>query len=217
MGKETTGNNIRVIFKRKGEKQVLEKREFLKNLDELFNMAFEAHSNYEIWWIYVNEIDRAKYLHVLIRYKEFFETMGNANITTIVIALYKLFDKHPKTLNINKIIEDAEKHKFIDSASKTTLNGLINKAKPLWKKITILRSNLYAHRREMLTVKQIYKIAQITPNEIKELMELGLQILNFMRLKMGMKSERKFEDFTSRDTHRVLEALGLIESKKTNG
>ncbi len=178
----------------------------LKNLDELFRIIFDARSNYEIWWIYVSKEGRDEYFKVFLHYKEFFETSAYAHISMVAVSLYKLFETRDDTVNFKNIINDALGLKIVDDADMQKLNPAIEKAKTIWIKINQLRSYLFAHRAKELTVKEIYNNANLTPDQIKELTELSLEILNYVAVKAGQK-ERKFESFTLRDTHRLLKTL----------
>lgn len=209
--RENTLESIRLVIAGKSNRIIPEG--FIENLEDLFKILFEAYSNYEIWWIHVNKDDRSKYFFTKLRYKDFFETVAYANITAMIIALYKLFDKNKKSLSLRKIIRDAQKLKIIEEAGVNTLNRSVEKVDSIWSKVMILRSNLFAHRSDTLTVNEIYKKAKITPNQMKELMEVALEILNSICLKTD-KSKRRFEDFVARDTYNVLNALKYIETKR---
>ncbi|MCG2706345.1 MAG: hypothetical protein L6254_02205 [Candidatus Omnitrophica bacterium] len=124
----------------------------------------------------------------------------------VVVSLYKLFEKRKDTVNFKNIIKDALRLKIINDADIQKLNPTIEKAKTIWIKINQLRSYLFAHRTKELTVEDIYKKANIKPDEIKELTDLSLEILNYIALKAGQK-KHKFESFTLRDTHRLFKTL----------
>jgi len=209
MVKHCSDEITKLIFSRNRKALSQEMGAFLEQLNILFEILFNARSNYDVWWIYVNKDDRLKYFRVQFHYKEFFETIGRANITTVIIELYKLFDKSNKALSLNKIIKDAQRINIIDKKDFDKLREIMRQAESLWKKIAILRSNLFAHRSKIDTKKEIYRIANITPNQIKELTELGLEILNYIMVKSG-KRERQFEAFIVRDTYNVFDGLKLV-------
>ncbi len=185
---------------------------FIKNLDELFQIIFDARANYEIWWIYISKEGRKEYFKIFLHYKEFFETSGYAYISMVAVSLYKLFETRDDTVNFKNIMNDALRLNIVDDADIQKLTPTIEKAKTIWIKINQLRSYLFAHRAKELTVEEIYKNANITPDEIKELTDLSLEILNYIALKAGQK-ERKFEGFTLRDTHRLFKTLMNSYSK----
>lgn len=179
---------------------------FLKNLDELFRIILDGRSNYEIWWIYISKEGRDEYFKVFLHYKEYFETSAYAHISMAAISLYKLFETRDDTVNFKNIINDALVLKIIDAVDTQKLNPTIEKAKTIWIKINQLRSYLFAHRAKELTVEEIYNNANLTPDQIKELAELSLEILNYIA-KRAKQKERQFESFTLRDTYRLLKTL----------
>lgn len=181
-------------------------QKFLKNLDELFRIIFDARSNYEIWWIYISKDGRDKYFKIFLHFKEFFEICGYALISMVTVSLYKLFETRDDTVNFKNITNDALRLKIIGDADMQKLTPTIERARAIWIKINQLRSYLFAHRAKELTVEEIYKNANITSDEIKKLTDLSLEILNYIALKAGQK-EREFEGFILRDTHRLLKTL----------
>jgi len=179
---------------------------FLNNLEKLYRITFDARSNYEIWWIYISKEGRKSYLKIYRHFKEFFETTGYAHISMITVSLYKLFETIDDTVNFKNIIKQAQELGIITDVDLETLKPTLDKAKNIWIKVNQLRSYLFAHRVKDLTVEEIYDKAKITPNQIRDLTDLSLEILNFIAVKAG-KKERKFEDWTIRDTYRLLETL----------
>ena len=192
------------VFDKKGRIRA-ENKKALTDLRELKRILFEAQGCYELWWTYLQVKSKTEYFHVLLNFKDFFEITARAYISNLVISLYKLYDGGNKVLNIGSLIKETEN--ILDSNEKQHIQGLMNKAKPIWGKVAKLRSNLFAHRSNQLTRDEIYKMAQITPNQLRDLIDLSLEILNVISAKLH-EPIGKFEHLEGKDMNKILTALG---------
>jgi len=196
----------KTVFLRKGQSYSPEKETLANDLKELFSIIEDAHYSYEIWWILINRDGRKKYFRAMLHYKEFFEPVARSTLTSMAVALFKLYEYKNNRLSFNKVLKEVQELKLIDNKLNKKLKRKIKEANAIWKKICILRHNLLAHRHYKLTKTEIYKIAEITPNQIKRLIELSLKIFNTLWTRSNNKP-KKIEPVASRDTHRVLETL----------
>jgi len=202
--------SISLIFSKTNRKYFLEKKKFKNNLRELFLIIQDAHYSYEIWWILIGKDGRMQHFKTFLYFKEFFEPVAKANLTAMIIALFKLYEEKEKTLNFTKLLKDAENLKLIDSLQNLKLQRKLLEAKKIWKKICILRHNLLAHRNYIMTKEEIYKLARLTPNQAKRLIDLSLKIFNTMWMKIE-KYPKRIDEFTSRDTINLLKCLKIIK------
>lgn len=172
------------------------------NLEELFDIIKDAHEAYEIWWLLVSLEGRKQYAKVMFNYRYFFECIARSTLTLIIISLYKLYDKEDK-LSLTTMLKGLE----LDLSSNKKLSNRISEAKILWKKICILRHNLLAHRSIKLTRQEIYKKADLKPNQIKRLIRVSEIILNNLWA-ISKNSHKQLNEYVYLDAHHVLEKLG---------
>ncbi len=150
------------------------------NNNELFYILNTAYFNYQSWWILVGP-DRPKYVRILNNYNLYFRTVIHSHLTTLIISLYKIFDKRKDSYNIKRLIKIAKND---DSFTKDELNILDKKfdsAIEIWEKVRILRHKYYAHLKYDLTPNKIYKEAKIKPDEFLELIMQSYDIFNIIR------------------------------------
>ncbi len=62
-----------------------------------------------------------------------------------------------------------------------------------------------------MTKEEIYKLAKITPNQFKRMIVLSIKIFNTIWMKIE-KHPNRIDDFTARDTLRVLKALKDVDA-----
>ena len=176
-----------------------------QKLDILVQLVLRARTFFDLWWIYEGAPTRPKYLPAMDCYSEFFRFVSHAQQVAYTIYLCQIFEDRPKTLNIMNVVDEAKNRKlstgYIATAEKALQEGL-----PIWKKMVIVRSNLFAHRSASLSYKRAFEMASITPDEIRHLAELGLEAINSLRTGIGQKNY-KFSTLPGKDLKGLLEEI----------
>jgi hypothetical protein len=189
------------------------KDEAEKYITALANTIESASLHFDIWWVYKEQESRLKYVDTLNNYLNFFQTSLQAHFISIVIELYKIFETRKETINFSRLIKLIARDNLLepDTLSKIQANKKV--IKDLWRKIAILRSELFAHISIDLSYNEIFQKADITPNQLKDLIEKSKNLLNQI-LESLDKNTYSFELEATEDTVRVLENLKHI--KKNN-
>jgi len=146
-------------------------------IEKLSGIVYTAKSSYEIWWILVGP-ERPKYVNTLNQYLSFFSPTIDAHDHTLIISLFKLFDKGKQTMNIHRLIKLVKKDDIISNSDFSEIEEKYNRALVIWEKVKILRNKYYAHQAFDLNIKELYRQAKITPDEFKELIDLTTNIMN---------------------------------------
>lgn len=176
-----------------------------QKLDILVQLVLRARIFFDLWWIYESSQTRPKYLPAMNRYPEFFRFDSHAQEVAYTIYLCHIFEDDSKTLNIPNVVKEAKARGlsagYITVAEKALKDGL-----PIWKKLVIIRSNLFAHRSASLSYSGAFKKASITPNEIRRLAELGLEAINSLRTALAQK-DYGFSALSGKDLKELLEEI----------
>ncbi len=199
----------KIVFVKPGEKYCPEKEKFKNDLNELFPIIQDAHYSYQIWWILICKEGRKEYLETYLQFKEFFEPVARANLTAMIIALFKLYEEKDNRLSIPKLLRTAKALRLVNPCINKKFRQKMSEAKKIWGKICILRHNFLAHHNYFLTKKEIYKLAKITPNQIKRLIDLSVKIFNTLWMQIE-KYPKGIDDSTSKDTLKMLEVLKAL-------
>lgn len=144
---------------------------------KLSNVIIAANLSYEIWWE-LSGPNRPKYVDILNDYLSFWSSTISAHFTSLIILLYKLYDRNPKTLSFNRLFKLIKKHNIFTDNEYMILISKLEQAKIIWEKIKILRNEYYAHLSYEADTVKIYKKAEIKPNQFKELINLSKDIIN---------------------------------------
>jgi hypothetical protein len=97
----------------------------------------------------------------------------------------------------------------------TGLKRRINTLTPIWKKVSIIRNNVFGHRNAGLAVQEAFRRAAVTPNQLRAQIKKTADLLNAISLELD-GSWHAFNLRGTEDTRRVLAALKKIRSSRSN-
>jgi hypothetical protein len=138
-----------------------------------------ASASYDIWWIYKGESTRD--LEAMNNFPTFFRYDEEAHFRNMIVSLYSLYDKQPRTITIKSLIHELDREA----------------AKPIWrkyrtvhdavKKITHLRHNVIAHGNADESYADIFKNAGLKPDDLKSLITDSLALLTMIADAIGVE------------------------------
>lgn len=148
-------------------------------ISELRHTITVAGLNYEIWWVYKSKNTRPTYVETMNRYSLFFQTSIHAHFVALLVELYRLYETRDDTFNIPSLLKMLREQGRLPDATLKLLEGVYtNEAKSLWVRVNILRNKAFGHRSVAHTVEEVFKEAGITPNELRDLVEVTKKLLN---------------------------------------
>lgn len=181
-----------------------------KYINGISNTITSASLHFDVWWVYKEKDSRAKYVDVMNEYLNFFTTSLQAHFLSTIVELYKLFESRSDTVNFPRLIKLLRDNRILEPKIQLRVEEERASLAILWKKIAILRSELFAHTSIDLTYRQVFKKAGITPNNIKDLIERSKNLLN--EISEGLeKNTYIFDIKATDDTIRVLDDLMSIK------
>ena len=86
------------------------------------------------------------------------------------------------------------------------VSSLLSSAKPIAKKVAILRNNAIAHRTISLSYNDVFKLANVTPGELRDVTDIALKITNRLLLSCGLQDQH-FTDMPRQDAVTMMTAL----------
>lgn len=185
---------------------IQDKEDIARNIDELTEAVNDASLNYDIWWVYNAIGSRERYIDALRKYPLFFQASIDAHFIALLVALYRIFETRRDTINVSGLITMVENAGALPVSERSELDKLHRAAKPLWRKVSIIRSEIFAHRTKGSTPEKSFARAGLSPNEIKNLIDLSKKIVNLLSQAFD-RSTFAFNLSAEADTRRLLEAL----------
>jgi len=183
----------------------------MKNLQEnyikpLALIIRSASFHFDIWWVYKEKNSRSKYLEVLREYPQFFNNSLEAHFLAMVVELYKLFETRKDTVNFPTLIGVIRQDKLLDKKLLGEVESSLTALKPIWVKITVLRSELFAHTALAGLYQKGFQKANVTPKHIKDLIEGAKKLLNLISDGVD-RNTYSFEQQATTATVRILDGL----------
>lgn len=171
---------------------------------ELRHTTSVAGLNYEIWWVYKSKNTRPAYVDAMNRYTLFFQTSIHAHFVALLVELFRLYEKRRDTFNIPSLLRILKKEARLPPDKLGQLEGIYTgEAKPLWVKVNILRNKAFGHRSVAHTIEEVFREAGITPNDLRDLVEVTKRLLNELT-KAWDNSNHAFNLGSRDDTLRLL-------------
>lgn len=177
-----------------------------ETLKELQQAAIAAGLHHEIWWVFRGKDTRPKYIDVINRFVSYFRASISAHFIAMLVALYRLYETRKDTHNIPILLDRLEADRSLAKADIDLLRARYASAKPIWIKVAILRNEVFGHRAMDTDVDKAFEKADVTPDELKELVDTTKSLLNELTLKLS-DSTHAFNLSATRDTTNLLEAL----------
>jgi hypothetical protein len=94
-----------------------------------------------------------------------------------------------------------------------TVDALLVEAKSIADKVTILRHKAFAHRSAHISYNDVFKMAAVRPDQLRDLTEIALKIANHLLLARGPRGQH-FTELPREAAEAMMKALGSHDSRK---
>lgn len=175
-------------------------------IEEIQKTVTVAGLNYEVWWTFKERESREKYVDTMNNYTMFFQTSIHAHFVALLVALYRLYENKRNTINIPQLQKLIKRHHPFPKETESKITETYDQANPLWKKVGILRNAAFGHRSNKLSVSEVFKKANVTPNELRDLWEITKKLMNQITHAWN-RSTHAFNLGAKEDTERLLSDL----------
>ena len=128
------------------------------------------------------------------------------------MALYRLYETRRDTFNIPSLLKIIRDPNVFPASVFEEVDKIYARARPLWVKVSVLRNEAFGHRILDLSVEDVFGKANVTRDELKELIDLTKQLMNTLSLAHD-DSTHAFNLDATRDTLRMLDVLKGLSRK----
>lgn len=176
-------------------------------LDRIGQHTVRARLFLDLWSYFSEEKTYHQIIDVMRDYNEFFRFAPHAFLATYIIYIAGIFERRNDTINLPLLISNSKKSSKISDRESAEIDRLILQAKPIADKITILRHNAFAHRNANVSYNDVFRQADVSPDQFRELTDLTLNIVNRLLQAHGMRNQY-FTDLPQRAAESMMVALG---------
>lgn len=181
-------------------------------VSELRQTVIVASLNFDVWWVFKSRDTRPLYADAMNRYLQFFTTSIHAHFVALLMALYRLYETRRDTFNIPSLLKIVRDPNVFPASVFEEVDKIYARARPLWVKVSVLRNEAFGHRILDLSVEDVFGKANVTRDELKELIDLTKQLMNTLSLAHD-DSTHAFNLDATRDTLRMLDDLKGLSRK----
>lgn len=175
-------------------------------IEDIIDTIIAADHNCDIWVIYKSKDTRPQFIDVMNCYLGFFSTSIHAHFVAMIIALYRLFETRQDTISFPQLIQLLEEKNRLSESARKEIGVLTEKAKPIWVKIGIVRSEVFAHSTNKRSAKESFKKAAINIRQFKDIIDLSKTIINLITQDYN-RSTHAFNLSAEHDTKCMLGSL----------
>ncbi len=158
-----------------------------ERLETAAQLVLRSRIFYDIWRFFEGAESRPAIIDTMHRYSEFFRFDPHAHFVAFIVHIAALLEKRNDTINLPSLAKEMKASGLISTQEAAKADALLGQAAPLASKVTILRSNLFAHRSAALSYSEAFKTADVTPNELRNLTDIALKIVNCLLMVRGLK------------------------------
>lgn len=149
------------------------------------NMALRTFIHLGLWRLTAGKEGRERHKNVLDDHWEHIRFLEHGQLFVAVVELHSLLDADKATINIPNLINEVEL-KFGDQSA---LREAYDNIRPSFEKLRILRNSVYAHRTRRKSYADMFKLAKITPDELKNISETCIKICNELKVQLGLSPD----------------------------
>jgi hypothetical protein len=182
-------------------------------IDRVAQHIIRARLFLDLWFYFEEDRSRREIIETMREYGEFFRFAPHACLVTYVVYIAGVFETRQDTISLVVLIREMKASGRLSGQDETAASSLVSSAKPIAKKVAILRNNAIAHRTVSMTYNDVFKLANVKPGELRDVTDTALKIANRLLLACGLQDQH-FTDMPRQDAARMMTALAKTDSRQ---
>lgn len=178
-----------------------------ERLDRIGQHIVRARLFLDLWFYFEEQNSRRKIINTMREYNEFFRFTPHAYLAAYVIYMAGVFDKTKGTISLAPLIREVKSKGRLKAHDAAVVEELLAKAKPMADKVLILRHKAFAHRSAHISYDDIFKMAAVTPDQLRDLTDIALKAANRLLLAFGLQ-DQYFTELPREAAEAMMQALG---------
>jgi hypothetical protein len=185
-----------------------------QRLDRIGQHIVRARLFLDLWFYFEERDSRRKIIDTMQEYNEFFRFTPHAYLVAYVIYMAGVFDKRRDTNSLARLIREVKSAGQLKAHDAAIVDALLTEAKPIADKVIILRHKAFAHRSAHLSYNDVFKMAAVKPDQLRDLTDITLKIANRLLLARGLQ-DQYFTELPREAAEAMMKALGSPDSKRS--
>ena len=185
-----------------------------QRLDRIGQHIVRARLFLDLWFYFEERDSRRKIIDTMREYNEFFRFTPHAYLTTYVIYMAGVFDKSKGTISLAPLIREVKAAGQLKANDAAIVDALLGKAKPIAEKVAMLRHKAFAHRSAHIAYDDVFKMAAVKPDQLRNLTDIALKITNRLLLARRLQ-DQYFTELPREAAEAMMKALGNPDSERS--
>jgi hypothetical protein len=160
-----------------------------ERLDRIGQHIVRGRLFFDLWFYFEERNSRGKIIETMLEYNEFFRFTPHAYFVTYVIYMAGVFDKRRDAISLAPLIREVKAAGTLNTNDAAIVDALLVEAKPVSDKVAILRHKAFAHRSAHISYNDVFKMAAVRPDQLRDLTEMALNIANRLLLARGLQDQ----------------------------
>lgn len=151
-----------------------DKLSLTERIEAAARMSTRAQIHFDLWWLTASREGRAEYAAIEDHW-EHLRFLQHGQLVAVVGEVHALLDADKRTISLPIIVDEIERHQRLNLAKARTALTL---ARPIFRKLRILRNNVFAHRTARKSYDAMFLDAGMTTDQLRQLIELCTEVTN---------------------------------------
>src|ERR1043166_5884530 len=160
----------------------------------------------DLWFYFEEKESQDKIIETMRDYNEFFRFTPHAYLLSYVIYIAGAFDKREDTISFIPVVRAMKADGHLSGEEGAKVDALLAEAKPIVEKVFILRHKAFAHRDADIPYNDVFKMAEVTPLQLRDLTKVALKIANRLLLARGLR-DQYFTELPRQAAEEMMKAL----------
>lgn len=167
---------------------------------------------YDAWWTLAGE-GSDNYNGIRLKFPTHFQLSRHAYLNLLIVTLYMTMENKRETINFVQLLKEVKTNSKFTQEHIKHIEEMLTEAKIIWSKISILRSNQFAHCNYDLSQNGVFEKANIKPNEFKLFINQLEKMLNYIT-RIYNKSSHAFNSDHTFSTRQFMDYLLAQERRE---
>lgn len=185
-----------------------------QRLDRVGQHVVRARLFLDLWFYFEEQESRRKIIDIMEEYNEFFRFTPHAYLTTYVVYMAGVFDKRKGTISLAPLLREVKATGQLKAPDAAIVEALLTKTKPVADKVATLRHNAFAHRSAHISYDDVFKMANVKPDQLRDLTDMALEITNRLLLSCGLQKQF-FSELPRQAAQAMMTVLGRSDRKRS--
>jgi AbiU2 len=178
-----------------------------QRLDRIGQHIVRARLFLDLWFYFEERDSRRKIIETMRDYNEFFRFTPHAYLVAYVIYMAGVFDKRRDTISLPPLVREMKAAGQLKGQDAATVDALLVEATHVADKVLILRHKAFAHRSAHISYNDVFKMAAVRPDQLRDLTDMALKIVNRLLLAREL-ADQFFTELPREAAEEMMKALG---------